>query len=255
MQKNNFFLIILLCISLTNCEEEAHKYPLNKRYWDLNDYDKAILELRFGYEDDEEKPKFNNADRLVVQKLTDEQNFKVVTDDNELGIKHRSNVATEFFDHWKDMTKIYQITNRKDEYLYDIEMLAVWQFGLSLQLDYFKLGNDVIMETADDPDSSRIVNLLNSNINVLIDNYTYYLDEINNEKSFSNEGLVKLAEGIDENFSELIDLFPKGNYSGMRKKAELMLEKSNSDIVKSSLNNLIKLIDSKKEEENNSSEE
>lgn len=249
MTKIKYLFLALFCLTLTNCKTEKHQFPIDKRYWDTNDYDKVILELRYGYENDEKKPTFDNQEqRIIVQKLTDEQNFKVVLNDKELGLKHRNKVATEFFNHWKDMHQIYQATDRKDKYLYDIEMLAVWQYGLGLQLEYFKLGNDEIIESADDPNSSKVINTINSNIQTLISNYIIYLDEINNEKAFSEKGKSKLASGINKYFSKLVELHPKANYSAMKNKAELMLKKSESNEIKSSLNKLIELIELKKKE-------
>ncbi|MBC2845184.1 hypothetical protein [Winogradskyella flava] len=246
MTKTKYILIALVLITFTNCKTEKNEYPLDKRYWDTKDYKDVILNLRFGYEDDEKKPTFDNPEqRIIVEKLTDEHNFKIVLKDNELGIKHRNAVATEFFERWKDMHQIYQATDRKDMYVYDIEMLAVWQYGLSLQLDYFKLGNEEILESADDPNSARVKNVINSNIRTLIDNYVIYLDEIKEEKAFSDKGKTKLADGIDKYFTQLIELYPDANYSGMKKKAELMFKKSESDKIKSSLTKLIELIDSK----------
>ena len=250
MTKIKFILVALVFLTLTNYKTEKNEYPLNKRYWDTTDYKDVILNLRFGYEDDEKKPTFDNPEqRIIVEKLTDEQNFKIVLKDNELGLKHRNDVATEFFERWQDMHQIYQATDRKDKYVYDIEMLAVWQYGLSLQLDYFKLGNDQIKESADDPNSSRVKNNIDSNVGTLIGNYTIYIDEINEEKAFSEKGKTKLADGIDKYFTQLIELYPDANYSGMKKKAELMLKKSESDKIKSSLTKLIELIDSKKKTE------
>lgn len=243
MIKIKHIVLAFICLTFANCKTEEHQFPIEKRYWDLNDYDKAILELRFGYESDEKKPTFENPEkRIIVQKLTDQQNFKIVLNDKELGLKHRNDVATKFFAHWQDMHQIYQETDRKDKYLYDIEMLAVWQYGLSLQLDYFKLGNDQIKENADDPNSKRVKNTINSNIKTLINNYIIYLNEINDEKAFTKKGKSKLAEGIDKYFNELIELYPESNYSGMKRKAELMLKKSESDKIKASLTKLIKLI-------------
>jgi len=250
MKNIKYFLLAIICLTLTNCETDKHEFPLDKRYWDTNDYDNVILELRFGYEDDEKKPTFDNPEqRIIVQKLTDEQNFKIVLNDKELGIKHRNKIATEFFNHWKDMRQIYLATDRKDKYLYDLEMLAVWQYGLSLQLEYFKLGNDEIIESADDPNSSRVKNTVNSNIQTMISNYIIYLDEINYEKAFSEKGKTKLAEGINIHLSKLIKLYPEANFSEMKNKAKLMLKKSQSNEVNSSLTKLIELIDSKKKKE------
>lgn len=249
MKRINYILVAIMCITITNCKTEKHEFPLDKRYWDINDYDKVVLELNYGYENDEKLPTFDNPEtRIIVEKLTDQQNFKVVLDDNELGVKHRNEVAEKFFSEWKDMTKIYNATDRKDQYLYDKEMIAVWHFGLGLQLKYFKLGNDQIIESADDPNSSRVKNNINSNVSTLIKNYMIYLDEINNEKAFTEEGKTKLAEGIEIYFPELIELYPDANYSGMKNKAELMLKKSQSVEIKSSLSKLVELIDSKETE-------
>ncbi len=250
MTKIKYFLLAFICLVLTNCKTEGHDFPLDKRYWDTKDYDNAVRELRFGYKDDDVLPTFDNPkNRIIVEKLTDHQNYKIVLDDEELGIKHRNTVATSFFNEWKDMHQIYTATDRKDKYLYDKEMLAVWQFGLGLQLRYFKLGNDQISENADDPNSGRVKNSINSNVNGLIDNYVIYLDEINNEKAFTVEGQSKLAEGIDKYFTQLIELYPDANYGGMEKKANLMLKKSQSDKIKLSLTKLTELINAKKSKE------
>jgi len=246
MKKTRFLLFALLCVILTNCKTEKHEFPLDKRYWDINDYEKVVLELNYGYEDDEKLPTFDNPEtRIIVEKLTDQQNFNIVLNDNELGLNHRNQVAEKFFNEWNDMNKIYDATDRKDQYLYDKELLAVWHFGLGLQLKYFKLGNDQIIENADDPNSARVLNNVNSNISTLIKNYLIYLDEINKEKAFTEEGKTKIAEGINKYFHELINLYPEANYSGMKNKAELMLKKSESDEIKSSLTKLIELINSK----------
>ncbi len=251
MTKIRLTLLVIICITLTNCKTEKHEFPLDKRYWDLNDYDKVVLDLNFGYEADEKLPNFNDPQtRIIVEKLTDQQNFNIVLDDNELGLKHRNEVAEKFFSEWKDMNDIYDALDRKDQYLYDMEMLAVWHFGLGLQQKYFKLGNSQIKESADDPNSSRVKNNVSSNVRTLIANYLIYLDEVNNEKAFSEEGKTKLAEGINKYFSELIELYPTANYSKMKNKAKLLIKKSKSDEVKSSLIKLIELIDSKKETEN-----
>ena len=250
MTKIRIILIALISLIITSCNTEKHKFPLDKRYWDLNDYDDAVLELNYGYEADEKLPTFDDPEtRIIVEKLTDQQNFNIVLDDNELGLKHRNEVAEKFFNEWKNMNNIYDALDRKDHYLYDKEMLAVWHFGLGLQLKYFKLGNDQIKENADDPNSSRVKNNINSNVKTLISNYLIYLDEINNEKAFTESGKDKLADGIDKYFTALIELYPDANYSGMKNKAELMLKKAESDKIKSSLNKLIELIDSKSKKE------
>ena len=240
-------LLIFTLLILSSCEEKIeHEFPIEKRYWDTKDYHSAILELRFGYKQDEKLPTFDDpATRLIVEKLTDQENFKIVLDDTELGGKHRNQVGQDFFEEYRDMSQIYTARDRKDNYLYDEEMLAVEQFGLGLQLRYFKLGNDQVIEQSDDPESASVKNTVNNNINVLIGNYILYLDEINNENAFSTAGKSKLATGIDTYFTLLINTYPDANLNRIKNKAELMLKKSESTSIKNSLEEIMILIDSK----------
>jgi hypothetical protein len=249
MTKIRFIVFTLLWVTLTNCKTEKHQFPIEKRYWDINDYGNVVRELNYGYKSDEKLPTFDDPEtRIIVEKLTDEKNFNIVLDDNELGLKYRNEVAEKFFKEWRNMNNIYNALDRKDQYLYDKEMIAVWHFGLGLQLKYFKLGNDLIKENSDDPNSSRVKDNINSNVSTLVKNYLIYIDEINNENSFTEKGKEKFAEGIDKYFPELIEIYPDANYSVMKNKAELMLKKSESEKIKISLNKLMELIDSKQSE-------
>ena len=164
-------------------------------------------------------------------------------------MKHKSNIATAFFDQWKDMSGIYTTRDRKDMYIYGKEMLAVWHFGLSLQLRYFKLGNDEIIESSDNPFSRETQNLINSNVNTLIKNFSYYLGVVNEENSFFEKEKDFYAKGIDLYFSKLINLYPNAKYDYLKEKASLMLKKTETNSIKSSLTNLITLIDSKSKSE------
>ena len=62
-------------------------------------------------------------------------------------------------------------------------------------------------------------------------------DDKTSLKAFSEKGKSKLASGINKYFSKLVELHPKANYSGMKNKAELMLKKSESNEIKSSIRN------------------
>jgi hypothetical protein len=237
MKKNSLLFIIALL--LFNCGNEE-RYPLEKRYWTPYEYSSVINDITYGYKDGETKPSFNDPDtRAVVEKLFDAENFKVVLDDEELGIEHRNTIAESFFMNWKDLPNAYSDKNRKDQYLYEEELIKSYIFGLELQLRYFDLGNRNILENTDDPNSSYTKNLINSNINTLVNNYTNFLDYVNEEKSFSEKGLILIKKGIDENFSALVTKYPNANYSGIQRKAELMKKKSNNEKIKNSLQNFI----------------
>lgn len=232
-------------LSLISCKEES-KFPLDKKYWDVEDYDNVIREIKYA-NPDEKLPTFNDPEtKLIVEKFTDEENFKVVLDDKQLGLKHRSEIGQQFFNKWRDMVTIYNATDRTDKYLYEKEFLEVYNFGLQLQIRYFKLGNDEIIERADDPNSLSVLNTVNSNTETLVNNMILYLNEINNEKSYTDSGLDLLANGIDENFTELVNTYPNYNYSNLLEKIDLMLKKTKSENIKQSLIKLKNLIESKK---------
>jgi len=248
MTRINLFLFSLLALLLTSCGSNDMNFPVEKRYWDHLDYADATRELKYGYEKDEKLPSFKDPEtRIIVEKYTDPQNFNVVLDDAELGLKHRNNMASKFFERWRDMTTVYRATDRKDNYLYEEELLKVEHFGMGLQLKYFKLGNDVILNNADDPNSKTVQNNINSNIDTLIENFNLYLDEIDDEKAFSEEGKALFAQGIDIYFPKLVAQNPDAKYSGMLRKIELMHKKSESQKIKTALTNVKNLIDSKKD--------
>jgi hypothetical protein len=238
MKKTNLILLSFLLIFLS-CGEEKQRFPINKRYWTTADYTKIIRDLRYGFKKDEQLPSLSDPKtRVVVEKLTDQQNYKVILTDTELGTSYKSDVATEFFQQWKDMSRIYDALDRKDKYVYEKEMLKVWHFGLKLQQYYFKLGNDQIEEQSDETETRQVQRLLKDNINTLINNYELYLDEVNRENRYSASGLQLYVQGIDQYFKELVELYPEGNYSEMLSKIDALLKKSNSDTIKTSLENL-----------------
>ncbi|CAM3698541.1 hypothetical protein FLGE108171_10955 [Flavobacterium gelidilacus] len=240
-------LVLILFVAFIGCNNEDHNFPMDKRFWSINDYRNAVTELRSGYKEDEELPNFNNLEtRAIVEKFTDTENFNVVLQDNELGIKHKNEVAGDFFMVWKDMINIYNILDKKDKYTYELEYLETYKFGLELQLSYFKLGNEEILKSADDPDSESTKRVLDSNISTLISNYTNYLDLVNSENAFSENGKKVYAESISEYFSKLINNHPDFDYSDLKSKNTLLMSKSNSEIIKNSLKEINILIDSKK---------
>ena len=248
MKKNNLILILFSITSLISCKDNNDVFPLDTKYWTVEDYKNVVLELNYGYKSGEKLPNFNDPETSeIVKKLTDTKNFEIVLDDTELGVKHKKEISEGFFDMWKsDMSSIFTETDKTDKYLYELEMLEVQKFGLGLQLRYFQLGNDNIIEDSDDPNSDYIKGLLNSNIAALIGNYSIYLDDINNEKAFTDKGLNSLADGIDNYFPKLIELHPNSDYSEMKTKIELLINKTKSEKIKESLQKILELINSKK---------
>lgn len=245
MKNNKIIFLSLLFLGLVSCKEES-KFPLDKKYWDVEDYDNVIREIKYA-NPDEKLPTFDDPEtKPIVEKFTDEENFKVVLDDNQLGLKHRSEIGQQFFNKWRDMVTIYNAIDRTDKYIYEREYIEVYNFGLELQIKYFKLGNDEIIERADDPNSLSVLNTVDTNTQTLVNNMILYLDEINNEKSYTNTGLDLIANGIDKNFTNLVNTYPNYDYTNLLEKIDLMLKKTKSDNIKQSLTKLKELIESKK---------
>ncbi len=248
MLKNKAFSILLLFLSLQliSCSEDKYEiFQLDKRYWTAEDHKKATLELKYNWKPNGELPRLKNPENdLVIRKLVDKENFKVILDDENLGLDYRSDVSQDFFDNWKTLIDIYSAKNRKDEYVYEEEYLAIYDFGLALQLKYFKLGNDNILESTDNPEEPRIQKNVNSNVKTLINNFSYYLDHLNQEKRFSYQGKQTLSSTITQYFSALIDLYPEANYSQMNAKMKRLYEKCDSNEIKASLKSVIDKIES-----------
>ncbi|MEM6718415.1 MAG: hypothetical protein AAF611_03770 [Bacteroidota bacterium] len=242
MTKIKIFLSVLACIALTNCGTEE-RFPLSKRYWDIKDYEAVVNELKFGYQNDEKLPSFNDPEtRLIVEKLTDEQNFIVVLEDKELGLSYKNEVAESFFKRWRILTSVYTKLDRKDKYIYEKEMLSVHQFGLGLQLRYFELGNKEIRANADDPSASNIQSLVKSNIKILVNNFTGYLDFVNEETRFSAEGQQFFAEGITKYLIPMINRYPEADFDNLNRKVDLLLKKTKVPVIKTALETLKELI-------------
>ena len=74
----------------------------------------------------------------------------------------------------------------------------------------------------------------------------FYLDEINNEKSYSSIGLDLISQGIDKYFTDLVNLYPNSDYDNLKEKIILLANKTKSENIKNSLLKLQKLIESKK---------
>jgi hypothetical protein len=246
MKYKSLVVCVVVLLMFSSCGKES-KFPLDKKYWDTADYDDVVWKLKYATNEDEKLPTFDDPENSkVIEKLVDQENFNVVLDDKELGIKHKSEAATKFFSAWKEMSSIYSERDRKDMYVYERERMEIFNFGLALQLKYFKLGNEEISENADDATSEQVKNNIDSNIGAMESNYIGYLDEINNEQSYSATGLNLIADGIDNYCKELVLQNPTHNFDALVEKIDLMFKKTKSGKIRQSLAGLKSLIEAKK---------
>ncbi|WP_299839265.1 hypothetical protein [uncultured Tenacibaculum sp.] len=250
MKKSTVFIVLLLAVNFMSCMTEKHNFPIDKEYWDVNDYDKAIFDLRFTYEDNETKPTFDNPEQSVIlEKLTNPDNYKVLLDNNDLDLNQKSKIAADFISQWNEMNKIYAITDTSDKFLYGKEMLVIWQFGLGLQLAAFDIEFDQVVAKSKDPLSEEVEENIEPSVKKLIRNYANYLSLAAKENSFYEKEKEDYAKGLDKYFKQLIQVYPDANYDRLLKKATSILEVAKSSTIKTPLKNLIALINTQKNKE------
>lgn len=221
----------------TSCNDKNEKFPIEKRYWDIEDYENVVREIRYNSNPDESLPKFSDSETsIIIEKLTDEENFRVVLNDKELGLSHKSETAEKFFETWRSLNETYSSLDKKDMYIYETEFLEIWKFGLELQQEYFKLGNQKIDENSDG--SERVKEVLNDNTQTLINNSIIFLDNIINEKQFTSEGKKLIAEIITNSFTKLIEENPKADFTNLKNKINLLNKKITDPTILASLNSL-----------------
>jgi hypothetical protein len=236
MKKISFILLSVLGL-FTSCNDKNEKFPIEKRYWDIEDYENVVREIRYNSNPDESLPKFSDSETsIIIEKLTDEENFRVVLNDKELGLSHKSETAEKFFETWRSLNETYSSLDKKDMYIYETEFLEIWKFGLELQQEYFKLGNQKIDENSDG--SERVKEVLNDNTQTLINNSIIFLDNIINEKQFTSEGKKLIAEIITNSFTKLIEENPKADFTNLKNKINLLNKKITDPTILASLNSL-----------------
>jgi hypothetical protein len=232
------FLTVAVAL-MTGCGgSRTDKFPMEKPFWSPDDYYNAIMEIEFQTPQGEKYPTLTDPETApIFNKLINRENISVVVDDTTLGIRHRAEFASKMFDEYRKMVNLYHVMDREDKFVYASELVEILRFGLYLEIPYFKLGNDEILQEADD--STQVKSNIKSNEKTIVSNFNLYLDFINKEQSFSSESLQLFATGIDEEFTKLMQTFPDANYAGMLTKATAMQKKATNPSVKSSLENLI----------------
>ncbi|MEO8403587.1 MAG: hypothetical protein ABI480_03295 [Chitinophagaceae bacterium] len=237
-----FFLLAIL----VSCGGGDSGFPTSKKFWTPEDYLAVNQELTSLKYNDKEMPNLDNPNNAnIFRKIVDTTNVTVVTTDNQLGVKYRSDFASSMFDQYRDLVSAYSGLDRSDKYKYPEELVGIWKFGLVLQVYYITLSNENSMKNSDNPGSSDVLNLISRNKNVIIGNYDLYLDIINFEERFNDKALISYAEGL-KYFARLINVVaPDGDYASMSAKIDNMLKKTKNTLIAAELQNIQNLIKSK----------
>ena len=248
MMRRISVLSLLLVFVLIGCGGNGSSFPTQKRYWTVEDYQTVNEELTALKYNNKELPNLDNPETApIFKKIIDTSNFAVVANDDQLGIQHRANFTSKMFDEYRDLVEAYSGTDRTDKYKYPLEFIEVLKFGLPLQISYISLGNQDIIKDAIDPNAAQVVDLVNRNKNILITNFTLYLEHINYEDRLNEKAIASYVDGLKSFFPKLINqLVPAGDYSDMLVKIDNMLKKTKNPLVAAELQELETLINSKK---------
>jgi hypothetical protein len=243
----NFLFFLSALFESCGGDKSSSGFPMEKKYWTPEDYqivNNQLTPLKYG---DKELPNLDNPKTAAIfEKIVDTTNFSIVANDNQLGIQHRKEVMSQFFDQYRELVHAYEGTDRSDKYQYPLELVEIEKFGLALQVYYIQTNNQNILKSSDDPNSAEVVNLVMKNKNILISNYDLYLDLINYEDRFTDKALISYSEGLRDFFPGLIEnVAPDGEYSNMLVKVDNMLRKAKNTLVMTQLQNIQNLIKSK----------
>lgn len=248
--KNHLILSILTIAILSGCGSSSNttEFPVSKRFWDSSDYGAVINKIKFIKKSDP-RPSYGSPEyRAVFEKMVDVQNIDVVAQDDALGLSHRSQFTTELFQRWDDMVNLYSDRDREDNFVYGEELVDILKFGLHLQMEYFELGNQEILKSADNPNSPKVQKMVIGNQTTMLNNFSIYLDYVKYESAFSAAALKKYESGIDIYFGKAIKKYPKANFSKLLNKANNMLARAENTSLKSSLANLVAMIEDRPSE-------
>lgn len=243
-QKLNFismkvrYYLFALALIFAGCNSNSieKRFPVQKRYWTPEDYLNVVREIKYNTPEDIKYPNYADPESaIVVRKLVDKENFLVVVKDEQLGISHRNNFANEMFNAYRDLDELFTIYDRQDKYIYSEEMVDVIDWGLALQIHYFKLGNDDIKNDALDPESADVKRVCNSNIRSVINNFSNNLKILAKEEALNDNAKKKFANNVLQNFYDLKNTFPEGNFNGLITTIDKTISNIQSEEIKTSL--------------------
>lgn len=239
MKKLYTMLTIASLFLLCSCGGNTSKFPMEKKYWGPKEYEQVISDIRFLTPEDEKYPTLDDPETAAVfKKLIDRENINVVADDASLGVRFKAQFMSDLFDQYRALVDTYKAKmDQEDKFVYDVELAEILNFGLYLQVYYFKLGNDQVVAEADTPASAQ--STVDRNEQIIVGNFNNYLDFVNYERSFSARALDIYILGLDDGFSFLIATFPNAPYQTNISKAEAMEKKAAETSLKEALNRLV----------------
>lgn len=239
--------LVSLFLLLFNCKSKLpDNYHMDKKFWDIEDYNAAIRQIRYLTPEEEGLPRLSDPITApVFMKLVDKQNVSIILEDDQLGLKHRSEVAEDYFYAAREIFELYQVLDIQDKYVYPVELVMVLEFNMHTQLLYFKLGNEDIIKDAVNPDDPDVKRVVRNNEQRIADNFNLDIEFLAREDALNDEAIKMYAEIINVYYQRLINEFPQASYFELKKTAKTINNKIKSDQLKKALEDLIKKIENK----------
>lgn len=243
--KVGLFSLMFFSLLICGCSDSvSNKFKLEKRFWEAADYNYAINHIQYDASNGDGLPRLSNPETApVFLKLIDTLNVAHIFNDEQLGIRHRSGVASSFFKISNDLVKIYQVYDVQDKLIYPDEVVETIKFALYIQLYEFKLGNEAIKKESLSADYSDVMSTIVKNEQTIVNNFQIYIELLAREFIFSDKAKKKYAEMINDYYLKLINYFPNANYQPIKGMAVQIKEKIEFEELKKSLVTFINQID------------
>jgi len=239
-------LLPLLClVFVTSCKEsESEKYPLDKPVWEISDYENVVREIIYNTNDGEKFPTISDNPELF-QRITDKAALAKILDDQSLGLNYRQEFSEKLFNEWRSLIEAYSIKDKQDKFVYPMEVVKLRDWGYYIQIQYFKLGNEGIRKDAVNPDDLEVQQVIGDNKQIVVSNFVSGISFLTDEDALTNEALNEYGNVLKTNYTQLIETFGGANFIELKQTINDILKKVKSENIKSALNEIRTLIESK----------
>jgi len=218
----------------------SENYHMDKKYWDVEDYNTAVTEMQSISNKEEGLPRLSNPETApVFLKLVDKENASIVLEDKQLGVKHKYEVSQGLFEDAKSILELYSAMDVQDKLVYPQEYVKALDFTLHVELLYFKLGNENIIKEVANPDDLENKSLLTNNEAVVVHNFQIPIDFLAKEDALDKTAINEYATIIDVQYPKLLKQCPNADYSELKSATESVSKKVKSPELKKSLAKLV----------------
>jgi hypothetical protein len=234
MRKLSLFITIVF-LSLVSCKDDRFKdIPMEKPYWDIEDYENVTNDILFQTKDDEKLPNLQD-NPAIFNKIINKENISAILDDEKLGLSFRKEFAEKIFHISHQLEDGYSVLDRQDKFIYPLELVKLTDWEYFIQVKYFKRGNEEIVKKSINPDDDDVKSVLKANERIVIKNFRIGLDFLAQEDALNDEAIDEYSHSLKENYTALMQAFPNGNYDDWLETINSLNKKVRSEKLKKAL--------------------